>query len=529
MTGEPKGSTEGIDAPTRSSESRAPEFVPIALPGGQAAVVRRDGQVIRLGWPELGGPMFYPSTAVEVADDRVRVVHDMGALGEAEEWVDLQFRWAMSDDVSDVQPYIMYGQSLAMNLGHDQSITAAPIAPGRVLRYANAGPGAQMSVSDRPGHDKHDFGPCHFPSSDLDRLEDLHEERGESPVSAAVEGFLPALAGTTGVVATNHARGGMAINKLMPKRLAEGRGTGIQYAGILRGAIRTRQFCDMHGCTMRQPLVSFIQGENFQPDDWQRYPERLLALQAALTEDLGRITDRAEEVMFFVDQTCVMSDPNRAYHPKDIPASLAQLRVAQKYPDRFICVGPKYFLPRRSTLKGRGDPVHLLATASRLLGDYHGRAIRQTMQGQRWMPLHAVNYRRDGAVIRLGVEGGDGSPLALDTELVRNTRESLFGFRWIQEGGNIPQVSAVSLSDRQIEVKLGADPGKAGSDFGRAALTIGMFSDHPHIDQGPLTGGRTNVRDSCPDVSRCGQPMFNWLCHDWFWETGEPNSRGSTD
>ena len=510
----------GVEAPGRPAVTLSP-FEPITLPGGRAAALRDDGQVIQIGFPELGGPMFHQTKALEIADGRLRVLHDMGEDGQVITEVDLSFRWTLADHVTAVQPYIMYGQSLALNLGHDLSLTTAPVAPGRAVRYLNAGAGAQMSVSDRPGRDKADFGPCHFPESDLDALGDLVEERGESPVSASVRGFLPALPDDTGVVATNHARGGMTIVKLLPKRLAAGRGTGIQYAGLLRAAVRTQQFCAAHGRRMRQPIVSFIQGETFEPADWTRYGDHLVTLQAALTEDLGKITGSTSEVLVFTDQTAVISETGRTYSPDHPPAALVQLRVSQAQPGRFICVGPKYFLPRRATIKGRGDPVHLLPSASLLLGEYHGRAIRQALGGQTWVPLHVASYRRTGAVIRLGIAGGDGSPLALDTDLVRDTSSSLHGLRWVQEGGDLRQVTELTLLDREIVVKLDGDPGSAGRDFVRAALTIGLFGEIPRIDDGPTTGGRTNIRDTCPDLSCTGHPMYNWLCHDWFWETSD--------
>lgn len=498
-----------------------PDTLGIGPMDGAAAVRCGDGRVIQIGWPVFGPPMFYPTHARAIKDGRLQIVHDMGALGQIEDSVDLTFQWTLKPGQTAIQPYIMYGQSLAMNLGHDQSITDAPIAAGRALRYDNAGAGAQMSVSERPGFDTSDFGPCHFPNSDLDRLVDLHEDRGESPVSASVAGFLPALADDTAVIATNHARGGMAISKLLPKSLAGTRGSGIQYAGLLRSTIRTRQFCDFHDCQMRQPIVSFIQGENFPAEDWQLYTQKLAALQAALTQDLGKITGSNDQVLVFTDQTAVMINDPRRLRPQDIPAALAQLRLSQHHPDKFICVAPKYFLPRRSTPKGRGDPLHLLASASHLLGAYHGRAIAQTLRGAPWQPLQMATYDRQGAVIQLTVTGGDGSALAIDTQLVAQTRASVFGFDWVQEGGKTAKITQVTLQNRTITITLDDDPGKAGQDFTRAALTIGLTCDDPVIDTGPLTGGRTNIRDTCPDVSALGAPMFNWLCHDWIWETKE--------
>ena len=492
-------------------------FTPVTLDGGRAGVIGSDGRIVRIGWPELGGPMFYPTQAGEIVEGRLQVSHDMGEAGVVVEAVDLRFDWSLDASVTAVMPYVMYGQSLAMNLGHDTSLTAGPVAPGRALMYANAGAGAQMSVSERPGFETHDFGPCHFPASDLDRLEDLCEQRGESPVSGAVAGFLAALPEETGVVASNHARGGMAMRKLLPKRLAAGRGTGIQYAGLLRAMIRTRQFCDAQGRELRQPVVSFIHGEAGHPEDDLLYGAELVALQAALTEDLGRITGLDGVVPMFTDQARVVWGAAPPLGQVEPPVAVAQLRAAQAHPGRIFCVGPKYFLPRRSTRKGRGDPVHLLAEASALWGDYHGRAIRQTLQGQPWVPLHVASYAREGAVIRLRVEGGDGSPLMIDRETVTETRASVLGFRWVQEGGVGRAVGEVAVAGREIIVTLTGDP---GPDFARAALTIGFFADMPLIDEGPLTGGRTNIRDSSPDIGRYGLPMWNWLCHDWFWEKG---------
>lgn len=514
-----------LDPPPGGEQSRPPEatprayapFVAVTLPGNRAAAVSADNRVIRAGWPELDSPMFHPTVAVDIAVNRMRVLHDMGEGGFAIDSVDLRFDWTMASGITTVLPYLMFGQSLAMNKGRDQSLTLAPVAAGRALMYANDGAGAQMSASERPKYDKRDFGPCHFPSTDLDRLVDLHEEQGESPVSAAVAGFLPALPAGTGVVASNHARGGMSMLRLMPKRLSEGQGHGIQYAGLLRAAVRTRQFCDAHARQMAQPVVSFIQGEAALPDDPFRYADRLLSLQTALTEDLSRITGQHEQVPVFTDQTRIVFPPEQGLDGMEPPVAVAQLRMALAHPGRVFCVGPKYFLDRRSTRKGRGDPVHLTAEASRLLGEYHGRAIRQWLSGTPWLPLHIASYAREGAEIQLCVAGGHGD-LVLDTESLRPTISSLHGFRWLQDGGLPAQVVALRLDGRQILLTLSHDPGAAGCDFARAALTVGFFADSPLIDEGPLTGGRTNIHDSAPEIAQDGRPMVNWLCHDWFRE-----------
>ncbi len=509
---------EAAQAQPAEPRALAP-FVAVNLPGHRAAAVSMDNRVIRAGWPELQGPMFYPTVAVDVSGHRLRVLHDMGKDGFAIDSIDLRFDWPLDDRFTALQPYIMFGQSLAMNKGRDQSLTATPVAAGRALMYANDGPGAQMSASERPKYDKRDFGPCHYPASDLDRLVDLHEEAGESPVSAAVAGFLAALPDDTGVIATNHARGGMSMLRLLPKHLSEGQGHGIQYAGLLRAAVRTRQFCDAHARQMRQPIVSFIQGEAALPDDPQRYTDRLLALQAALTADLSRVTGQPGQVPVFTDQTRVILDPAQPLEDIAPPLAVAQLHTALAHPDRLTCVGPKYFLARRSTVKGRGDAVHLQAEASRLLGDYHGRAIRQTLSGQPWQPLHVARYHRDGKTIRLEVAGGDGSALSIDTTMVQQTLNSLHGFRWLQTGGAPCEITMLKLKGRTILLTLDQNPGTAGVDFARAALTIGFFADHPLIDEGPRTGGRTNIRDNAPEIAQDGTPMFNWLCHDWFFET----------
>lgn len=81
------------------------------------------------------------------------------------------------------------------------------------------------------------------------------------------------------------------------------------------------------------------------------------------------------------------------------------------------------------------------------------------------------------------------------------------------------------VNGREITLTLDHDPGQRGQDFTTAALTIGLFAEAKIIDEGPLTGGRTNIRDSCPDVGRYGLPMQNWLCHDCFWDTETGGTR----
>ena len=62
-----------------------PQPGPVAetLPEGCAAVRLPDGRLIRIGWPEFGRPMYYPTRALGIEAGKLRVAHDLGADGEA--------------------------------------------------------------------------------------------------------------------------------------------------------------------------------------------------------------------------------------------------------------------------------------------------------------------------------------------------------------------------------------------------------------------------------------------------------------
>ncbi|MGF6863017.1 hypothetical protein ABIE69_003612, partial [Rhodobacteraceae bacterium MBR-64] len=481
----------------------------VTVPSGAAALVLDDGKVIRIGWGDvLTGPMQYPTAAMGFRGGTLRHVHDLGPAGYRVTAMDVSFVWTLAEAHTSVVPYIFYGQSLALGQGADTPLTGE-IASGRALMYDTT-KAPSMSVIEASSGDKSDFGPSHYPNSDIASMVNLRETVGESPSSAAAGAFFPALAADTGIVLTNHARGGWNIKQLMAKDQEDD--TGIQYAGILRAVARTRSFCDVQDRTMLQPVMSFIHGEADSGTLGYRYKDRLERLQTRLTADLSLITGQTGEVRIAVCQTSKVDIGGTGSNGQIItdaivryPTSAAQLQVALDHPDKFICVGPKYHLERRLPTDG----THLTAAASKLLGEYHGRALRT---GQ--LPLHVSSYSRSGAVITLGVSGGDGSNLVVDT--VQVTDPGNLGFQWWDNTATPRSIASVTVAARSITVTLDGDPGVLGGAV-RGILGVGL---HQTVldDYGPTGGNRTSIRDSSPDISTQGLPMQNWLCHDRFIE-----------
>ncbi|AMY69800.1 MULTISPECIES: hypothetical protein [Frigidibacter] len=481
----------------------------VTLPSGAAALALDNGRVIRIGWGDvLTGPMQYKTAAMGFRAGTLRFVHDLGAAGHKVDAMDVSFSWPLAPAFTQIQPYLFYGQSLALEQNADAALTGE-VAPGRALMYDTAN-SPSMSVVEASSGDKSDFGTSHYPNTDLARMVSLREVTGESPASAAAGALLPGLSASTGLVLSNHARAGWGMSGLVAKDQSSGHG--IQYAGILRAAAHTRAFCDVHGRTMLQPVMSFIHGEADAGMFGYVYRDYLEKLQVRLTADLSLITGRSDQVSIALCQTSKIDHGGSGSLGQTVvgaavryPVAAAQLQVALDHPDRFICVGPKYHLERRLPTDG----THLSAVSSKLWGEYHGRALRS---GQ--LPLHVSSYSRSGAVITLGVSGGDGSGLVVDTVQVSDPGN--LGIQWWDNTASPRNVLSVNVSGRTIIVTLTGDPGVLGGAV-RGVLGIGL-KQTVEGDYGPSGGNRTSIRDSCPDLSTQGLPMQNWLCHDRFIE-----------
>jgi hypothetical protein len=111
---------------------------------------------------------------------------------------------------------------------------------------------------------------------------------------------------------------------------------------------------------------------------------------------MSSMTGQSSEVLEFADQmnsyTPTTTSPPRS--TSVIP--LAQLQTALDYPASVFLVGPKYFLTYTT------DGMHLNASSEQLLGEYYGKAYKQTViDGVPWKPLYPTAFVISGRFINV--------------------------------------------------------------------------------------------------------------------------------
>jgi hypothetical protein len=154
--------------------------------------------------------------------------------------------------------------------------------------------------------------------------------------------------------------------------------------------------------------------------DWQR----------DFNIDMSSMTGQSSQVLEFTDQmnsytSTTMSPPRST---SVIP--LAQLQTALDYPASVFLVGPKYFLTYTT------DGVHLTASSEQLLGEYYGKADKQTViDGVPWKPLYPTAFVISGRFINVTFNV-PVPPLVLDRILVFDPGNA--GFAYTEDSDHPP-------------------------------------------------------------------------------------------
>ncbi|MBD9636076.1 hypothetical protein IB277_07185 [Ensifer sp. ENS07] len=422
------------------------------------------------------------ASAVGVVGTEARYVEDVAGVLTAK-IEDVTARTSLLSSVSGLIYHVLYGQSLSDGSSSTPPVSTTAVRPGRAVMF-NVGPAVRGTLNaDQP-----------TPAENRLSLVDLKESSRETPASQL--GYeltkVGGIAVDEAALVVAHGRGGTPYSGLR-------KGT-QPYANIITSIRRARIMAGLNGLDFAASTVSFIHGENNLSDSVATYKGYLEELQTDLTVDISVYTGAAGVVLLFVDQISNWTAYGAMPATSDVP--LAQLQAALDNPGIILCVGPKYFLETVA------DGVHLTAASSARLGAYHGRAIRQTLAGAPWVPLHIASAVRTGANIVLTYAGGDGATdISIDTTLVSNPGNN--GFEWFQTGGVPRTISSVTKTGtRQITVALSGDPGSPSSQQIGYART-GMSG----TNGGPITGVRGNVRDNSADTTAYGAPMHNWACH----------------
>jgi hypothetical protein len=224
--------------------------------------------------------------------------------------------------------------------------------------------------------------------------------------------------------------------------------------------------------------------------DWQR----------DFNIDMSSMTGQSSQVLEFTDQmnsytSTTMSPPRST---SVIP--LAQLQTALDYPASVFLVGPKYFLTYTT------DGVHLTASSEQLLGEYYGKADKQTViDGVPWKPLYPTAFVISGRFINVTFNV-PVPPLVLDRILVFDPGNA--GFAYTEDSDHPPSIIAVALNAaNQVRITLSHAPSAAPGKRFLSYAWKGTLNN----PAGPMTGPRGNLRDSDSVTGRySGRRLFNW-------------------
>lgn len=381
--------------------------------------------------------------------------------------------------------YVGMGQSLMEGAGfRNLRQTRAPIAPGR-------------AISMKRTRD------LRYPLADgaFDRLIDTGLRNGtETPVVQGAAHILPALDADEGLLSMNFGRGGFNFTRLKKN------GTDAVYENWLRALDRQHRHARRNGTRLTRLFVSWIHGQAGRAKFARTYQADMEELLADLTSDFAARVPGGT-TMLCVSQVACRDNLDR------FAVSMAQFRAARDNAG-IIMACPEYQIQRV-------DGTHMTGEGYAVLGAYHGRAIRKTVQqGARWWPLYMAGARRSGATITVTFAGGEGD-LTFDSysedqgEVVIGARPLPFaGFSWLQTGGEPQDIAAAAITaPRQITVTLTGDPGAITS--GRLVLGKVPVADarrEGFVDGDPrtATGGATNIRTIGTDTDAWGRVLHDW-------------------
>lgn len=184
--------------------------------------------------------------------------------------------------------------------------------------------------------------------------------------------------------------------------------------------------------------------------------------------------------------------------------ALAQLSACLADPVRLSMSHPTFPL----AVQNSGGAIHFTNAGELRNGELFGKTVRKrVILGEIPKPLHISRAVAVGNIVTLSIDGGDGSPLALD---VTNMRERVAsrGFEYTDSSGSPAAIIGTTIYPvpRKVELLLRKDATLSG--IVRHALTAPMTA--PGGPTGSGVGG--NIRDTDPTPSASGgSNLWNWL------------------
>ncbi len=371
-----------------------------------------------------------------------------------------------------VMHVINYGQSLSRGqeaipaISTVQPYSNLMIASGTKVRYGESGYNAGSFVP---------------------LVEATSGAEGETPVTAMCNGIVRrAVDGGESAtdwvfLGSSPGRGGRAIEELMPG----------YSAGWFEKMISLVKDCkaraDAIGKTYSVWAYSWEQGETnyVQDTTWTRSPYQYLQYQLSLFDELTRQVQVISGQKFRPYLFSYQVAAHRKYDRDIMGVALAQWRASRERDDVVLSV-PAYIFTTQTS-----DNLHLTNESSWLMGEYHSRAMYETMirRNGKWRPLEPVSIDWDGLIIDIKLHVPSGS-LVLDTALAAAAPN--FGFD-IREAGSVVAdlITTVTVTSKDT-VRLALSR-PASTD---AVLSYARGRNGDPLASGPVSGARGNLRDT---------------------------------
>jgi hypothetical protein len=386
---------------------------------------------------------------------------------------------------SDLLALISYGQSLSIGAEGFPAITTTQRFDS--LRF-NVGIRPEMGgLSVEDSH-----------ATLVALTENVNANYGETPCSGAAECVIELLVAEDGrtygnkgfkFLAAANGRGGTSIAGLSPD--------GEYYQRIVDSLDYGAQRADELGLAFDLPAVLWTQGE---ADDngsttIENYLASLSALRAQIDIDAATYTGLTYQRGMIGYQV----SSHNYYDEQDPKIALAHL-AAHKAKDGFFIATPSYIFDYAV------DGLHLTAESYKWMGAYYGLAYKRVFFDRvGWECLRPLSWVIQGKYVI--AKFATDTQLVLDTTLVSAADD--YGFDAVDEVGDPLAISSVSV--------VGNDKVKFtfATDFPSGGHIRAGFNGTPGNLSGPVTGARTNLRDSLGDSIIFDTAGINKPLHRW--------------
>lgn len=265
----------------------------------------------------------------------------------------------------------------------------------------------------------------------------------------------------------------------------------------------------------------WLQGEANMADGMNKvtYQNHLSGLRGELETDTAGYRETGKPLVMLTYQTSSHGYYNGT--PENPPEEIArgQLELALTDPN-IDCVGPTYYGPHATT----SGNVHHSSHGYRWVGLYFQKALRYRMRtGQKWIPLHPTKARLINPRTMLVDFHVPVPPLKFDEESITPLEDGMKGAEIHDNAGRLTILSVSIVGGTQLKLTTDRDIGE-GAFFATAWTPENRGTYDPVANRwpdwffGPVTGVRTNICDSDPEVTDLmgpngkPYPLHNFCC-----------------